>query len=447
MSQYLNYYNPYTSDRQGENSLTRAFMSLVRLCPVVRQGFYEMVRQKVNEKLGVNEERQLPAYHDLNSLTAKIEIQRQDLPEASKYLSVLLSNDPIEITKKIEIIEQRERAQYDGIFSIDDLTIFIENKPGDDLWQEQLCPASKDFQDKIEGEYLLYDFAINITWRNIITYLNKVNDANIFSAAEKGLVDDFFEHVNERFSDLNPYDRFYLCTSQNLLNRRIKQLLLDIKADQSTVEWHNAWAWCIPTDSFPYFGKLGMPLEYSSANDWHFNVTIIMADTTHQARHFYKPGQLDFDKLLAFKERKKGSWNIYPFFHLGFMQNNMVYCKTKEENFRKYLDYWKNHDINQVKADPGQPNVYTAIHAYMQDLDKKGIIIYDDGIRAEVERQFATSKRQSANIRPGVYAGMYFWKDEAEKQDRDGTLEKNIRQNIIDFFQEVTGRFPDFIKA
>ncbi|MEO1263228.1 MAG: hypothetical protein AAFZ15_30740 [Bacteroidota bacterium] len=443
MSQYLNYFNPYTSDRQGENSLTRAFMSLVRLCPVVRQGFYEMAREKVTEKHLKGEEYQLPPYHQLNSLSATVEIQQQSLPQNSKYLSVLISNHPVKLTEKI--VPAERTAQYDGILSLDDITFFIENKPYDGLWQGQLCPAKKDFQQQSEEEYLLFDFAINLTWRQIIEYLNKVNDAGIFSEAEKGLISDFMLFVNEHFPDLNPYHHFHLCTSHNLVLRRIQKVLESISADNVQVNWHSAWAWCIPTDQFPYFGKLGMPLDFHSHEDWEFYVTVIMADTTHQARHFYHWQKLDFDKLLSFKERDK--WLVHPLFHLGFMQNNLVYCKTPEGNFRKYLDYWKNNEIRQVQSNPGQPNVYTAIHAYMQDLHEKGIIIYDEKIKEEVRRQFAESKRQSANIRPGVFAGIYYHKDLAEKEDREGVLESNIKNNLVEFFQEVTGRLPDFIKV
>ena len=128
---HLNYFHPYTADREKENSLTRAFMSLLRLCQPIRQGFYNMIREKA--LLNVDDQSEFPPYYMLNSLTAEVSAQRQGLPDSSRYLSVLLSNNDIPLSKKIESISRGSTAQYDGIFTIDDLTLFIENKPYDDI--------------------------------------------------------------------------------------------------------------------------------------------------------------------------------------------------------------------------------------------------------------------------------------------------------------------------
>lgn len=441
---YLNYFQPYTSDSQKENSLTRAFMSLLRLCPLIRHGFYEMIREKALEKIPVDAETTIPPLHKLSSLDVSIDIQKQSLPQNSQYLSVLLSNDTIPLQ---ETIKPEERtAQYDGIFSIDNITFFIENKPYNNIGEWQLCPSNKDLVTSEGQDFFLYDFAVNVTWREIITHLNHIVEALTLDEAQKILIDDFLTYVDAIFPDLNPFDKFHLCKSQQLVQRRIESLFKAIKSEENEVLWHKGWAYYLPTPGYQYIERIGAPLEYDpEKEDWHFYLTLILADTTRQARALYGNTSLNLECML--KLREKEGWEVRPDFHIGHMQRHLIYFETEPENLEKYIQYWRNNDCGQISADLGEPNVFTALDIYLKKLDQEGVIIYDEVKKAQVVEQFSgNSQRKSVNIRPGLYVGKYYPKQVAERLDKENKLEGAIIRDINYFFEMLDEVRPGFIK-
>lgn len=436
---HLNYFHPYSQPREKENSLTRAFMSLLRLCPPVRQGFYNMIREKAIEKIKDPEE--FPSYHGLSNLESKIAAQLQKLPTSNRYLSVLISGDAVSLSRKIEPLERGKKAQYDGLFTIDDITFFIENKPSNKIDENQLCPHAKDLQ--ASEEYYLYEFAVNLTWREILSYLNKLQEEGSASSTQSLLIDDFLNFVNEQFSTLNPFNKFHLCTNPALRHRRMHQLLEDITKEGTEIGWHRGWGLYIGTAEYPFMGKIGLNY-WADSEHWTNNLSFVIADTTAQARGFFKSGDHDPNSLLELKNLR---WDIRANFHIGFMQQNLVHFATVDDRTSEYLEYWKQTPIRQVKADEGEPNVFSAIDRYLDELAEKDLIIYDDAKRHEVERAFGGNMRRSTvNIRPGFFVGRNYGSEELEELDRKGALEDSVKAEINRFFNLLTGKNATFLK-
>ena len=432
MGLHTNYFFPYNSDAQKENSLTRAFFSLVKLVPPAGYAFYSMLHKKAN---GLNLAHPL----ELENLNYQVQIQQQKLPESFRYVSVLLSNDIQDLSEEIKPVERN--AQYDAIFEIDKTCFFIENKPYNNIGNWQLCPGIKDInqeESKVESK------AINLTWKEIITSLNKLAESSQVSDTQKQLLEDFFTFVDHMFVNLNPFDRLDRCKSEHLVQRRLEKILREVSADPETVEWHQGWANAIPTPSYPFIGKIGTPLNYENKDDY-FRVTLIFADTVAQARPFYKDGSLNLQNLLKFN---KNGWQVGANFHLGFMQANYCFMNTPSESLEEYLKYWQNHPIQQINAVEGEQNVFSKLNVYLLDLDSRKLIDYSYEAREETFKQFGgISERKKASVRPGFYAHRIFTKEEAEKLDREGNLSNEIRNEVRELFLNLTGNYPDFIKT
>ncbi len=431
MGLHTNYFFPYSSNTQKENSLTRAFFSLVRLVPPAGYAFYSMLHKKA-------EDLELDHPLELEDLNYEVQIQQQKLPESLRYVSVLLSNDVQELTEEIKPVERR--AQYDAVFNMGKTCFFIENKPFNDITNWQLCPGSKDINLE-EGEVL--PKAINLTWKEIITSLNKLAESSQISDTQKLLIDDFFTYVDTMFVNLNPFDSLNRCKSEHLVQRRLENILRDIAVDPETVNWHQGWASAIPTPSYPFIGKIGTPLDYENEKDF-FRVTLIFADTVAQARPFYKNDSLNIQNLLKFN---KNGWKVGANFHLGFMQANYCFIDTPGDQTAAYLEYWQTNPIQQINAREEDTNVFEVLDSYLKDLESKNLIEYHENARENVFREFGgDKKRKKASVRPGFFAHKIFSKDEAEKLDREGKLAQLIQLEVRELFFNLTGEYPNFIK-
>jgi len=431
MGLHTNYFFPYNSDAQKENSLTRAFFSLVKLVPPAGYIFYSMLQKKAKGF-------ELLHPLELEDLSYQVQIQQQKLPESFRYVSVLLSNDVQDLTEEIKPVERN--AQYDAIFSIDNTCFFIENKPYNNIGNWQLCPGRKDINSE-ESE--VASKAINLTWKEIITSLNKLAESSQVSDTQKQLLEDFFTFIDTLFVNLNPFDRLDRCKSEHLVQRRLEKILREVSAEPESVVWHQGWANAIPTPNYPFIGKIGTPLNFENKDDF-FHVTLIFADTVAQGRPFYQHGSLNLQNLLKFN---KNGWEVGANFHLGFMQANYCFMETPADKKADYLEYWTKEPIKQINAEEGDLNVFEVLNNYLEDLHKKSLIIYNDNAREKVYDEFGgDKKRKKASIRPGFYAHKIFSKEEAEKLDREGNLSRIIQQEVRELFFNLTGKYPDFIK-
>jgi len=398
-----------------------------------------MIREKAIVK--VEDPEEFSPYHGLSNLESKVAAQLQELPNSNRYLSILISKDEVTLNRKIEPLNRGKKAQYDGLFTIDDITFFIENKPYNNINEDQLCPHTKDLQ--ASEEYHLYDFAVNLIWRDILSYLNKLQEEGSASDTQSQLIDDFLNFVNEKFSTLNPFNKFHLCTNPALRHRRMHQLLEEITKEGTEIGWHRGWGLYIGTAGYPFMGKIGLNY-WADSEHWTNNLSFVIADTTAQARGFFKYGSHDPNSLLELKEIK---WDVRPNFHIGFMQQNLVHFATDEYLNSEYLEYWKQTPIYQVKADEGEPNVFSAIDRYLKQLAEQSLIIYDEAKRHEVEKAFGGDMRRStANIRPGFFVGRNYGSEELEILDRKNALESSMKREINRFFRLLTGKDATFLK-
>lgn len=431
MGLHTNYFFPYNSDAQKENSLTRAFFSLVKLVPPAGYAFYSMLHKKA-------EGLELVHPLELEDLNYQVQIQQQKLPESFKYVSVLLSNDVQDLTEEIKPVERN--AIYDAVFIVDQTCFFIENKPYNNIGNWQLCPGVKDIHSE-ESE--VAPKAINLTWKEIITTLNKLAESSQVSDTQKQLLEDFFTFVDAMFVDLNPFDRLDRCKSEHLVQRRLEKILREVAAEPDSVLWHQGWANAIPTPSYPFIGKIGIPLHFDNEKDY-FRVTLIFADTVAQARPFYKDGSLNLQNLLKFN---KNGWKVGANFHLGFMQANYCFIETPGDQISSYLEHWQKNPIKQINAKEEDSNVFDVLDTYLQDLHNNNLIDYDEKARETVYDEFGgVKKRKKASVRPGFFAHKIFSKDEAEKLDRDGKLSQLIQQEVRELFYNLTGEYPNFVK-
>ena len=249
--------------------------------------------------------------------------------------------------------------------------------------------------------------------------------------------------VNERFTSLNPFNKFHLCRTRELAHRRIHQLLETITRKGTDVGWHRGWGNYIGTPQYPYLGKIGLNYWRSTgSDDWSINLSFIIADTTAPARALYQRSEVNLNNFMKLAEE----WNVNANFHIGFMQSNLVFFETDKDKLEQYIKYWATHSIKQVKANKDEPNVFTAIDDYLDELSHKGIIKYGVAQKEQVEKEFGGDKKRStANIRPGISVGKNYKKKEVEELDKEGQLENRIKKDVIQFFDVLIKKKPDFL--
>ncbi len=230
----LNLFNPYQSKRAWhEDQLTRAFLVIVRMVPLALSVLLDLLR---DEQVVRGSATKIPSTTELLENEVEIQTQKSTVPQTTgRLISVVMTDE----TWKPEgdVVASDRGARYDGILSFDPLWIIvIENKPSShDIWEELVHPSLPD------GHEIEIDrTAIVLRWRNVVERLTALVAANILHGAERMIVDDFLQFVDEHFSYLNPYRTFGQCKNfRPLLERRCRNVLEDVAPGR--VDWQPKW--------------------------------------------------------------------------------------------------------------------------------------------------------------------------------------------------------------
>jgi len=354
-------------------------------------------------------------------LEAEFQTQVTSLPVANKYLSILITNEPIMI--KQDIAKINRRAVYDGVIAFDnDLVCFIENKPTfSNVWENQLCPAQKD----IPEDSILLNRPAVLEWKVIINFLHNINNNPNTSNIEKHLISDFFIFINEKFDYLNPYNEFKKCHSPYLANRRIEKILMEIAFNEELVSLHSGWGYHIQLD-FPEIKKIALLLN-SSDEDW--TGLIIAADfgsTVSQARHLYN-NISDYSLFETYND-----WSTYCNLHLAFQSTNLVHLSSPEGVNERYFNYWKSDVWTNFGGKPKEE-----LRDNLEEYKAEGIINYDAGKQLEVTSKIFNKGYQRINICPALYQEYYISRKEAENLDDIGQLAEFIKMRMKEVLSKL----------
>lgn len=350
----LNVFNPFEDKSpKHEDTLTRAFMILLRLSPVIHADFLEYVRDKQRisgaeniigsmSNLGAHQERIFTQVGTLKN------IDNSDSEIAEHLLSIVITNNtPSEEVLNAEIKWSKRVPRYDGVVCYGhDWVIIIENKPYDNVDIDQLNPSEGSFYfdtETAEKHMKVEPKVVSILWRNLVNRINNLVDIGAIYGAESIIVDDFLNYMYENHTGLNPYTSFSICRDrQELLDRRCSSILRDIEKvinNKSYVFLGNQKGW---KECLILSGGAARRIALSSSNEGKIVLEIYPGDNVEQARLFYQ--KLDVENLVKLKA---DGWQMNQNLHFTHIQRVLMRSdidnKINDNSMNSYLSFWKTN--------------------------------------------------------------------------------------------------------
>jgi len=341
----LNYFSPYQSKGAWhEDQLTRAFLVVVRMVPLALAALLDLIR---DEQVIRGSESPIPSSTELLTNEVEMQTQKNSIPQTTgRLVSVMMTDE--EWKPEQDVVASDRGARYDGILSFDPRWIIvIENKPSSqNIWEEQVHPNLPEGHD-IEIDPL----AIVLRWRKVVERLTALVSANVLHGAERIIVDDFLQFVDEEFPYLNPYDTFGQCkTLALLLKRRCRTILESVAPGR--VQWQPKWGTSYILLNQPSPVKMcGLFPEPDGDEVQKVQLAIYPGDTMAQARAFFAHFRsYGVDRLVALRNR---GWRIRPNFHFGFIRRGFGHGVNTRLSLEEYIRYWTEHPIEQVSLTEG----------------------------------------------------------------------------------------------
>ena len=384
-----------------ENQLTRALLVVLRYSPMAHQAWLRLVAPKWH-------------LHDLSK--AEFATQRQlvlgtdtEVPkgEAMRGISVWLAPDAAQVSEPI-VDSDREQV-LDGIVTYgNDLVIVIENKITWGGVTEQphrinLHGSSVKFKKK----------PVSISWQRLLGVLSSLVERDLVSGAERLLISDFFDFIEEHFPLIGPYSTLARCGDQRF---RVERRLDTILGKVGEV---------VDTDESKALGKRRLSGTEKITMAWlrfaddNSAVCLRMypGDTLTQARALYE----DRSALDAVLELRSDGWRVEPNFHWGFMATGYAWVKTPLQ-VEKYCDYW----FNKIGA-TGEISI-PDWETYWKKLEAAQIV--EAAGKEEFDKAFTRSQRQKVHPRPGLFCEYTWPLAKAKVLDADGKLVDEVRVRL-----------------
>lgn len=425
----LNYFNPYDgkSDKH-EDRFTRGLLALTRLSPLVATYFYSLLKAEAKDS-------ELPATHHFNAGAMETATQRTSLPEASRYYSVILSDDVYEANDLI--IPVGREARYDGVIKYGEAVFFIEVKPfKGKVWEKQLCPNSKH----IPEEAYLSSKPIAISTRVVLTLLDELLENPATSATERKLIGDFRWFVNNHFPDLNPFKTYSASLTYQLAQRRTESLLQEIANNDELVRYHQGWGHYIDIIDQPEIRKIGLLLERDATSETWTGLRIAadFGSTQGQAKAFYANPNVTLDQVQAI-ERVTVTGNL----HLAKVTSNVIHFATYEDRFEAYFAYWKTHGPHLRQIKRAQTEQAEGFQPFYDGLKSQQLIVAQDAI---FESKVMEAGYQSLNVCPSIYITRFISRDDVIALEAKGELETTI-VGMMQGILRLLGRDVDIFSA
>jgi hypothetical protein len=230
------------------------------------------------------------------------------------------------------------------------------------------------------------------------------------SGAERLLIGDFFDLVEEHFPHIGPYSTLARCGDQRF---RIERRLDAIQGEVVSSREGKGLGWRDLAGTPKIFmAWLGLASDKSAVC-----LRMYPAETLGQARAFYgDPSAVD--AVLALQS---GGWRVEPNFHWGFMAAGYAWMKTRLP-VEEYCAYWVREigETRELTRSDWEP-----CWAKLQSAD-----IVEAGAKEEFDAEFTRSQRQKAHPRPGLFCEFAWPLPEANQLDDYGKFVETVRARL-----------------
>jgi len=397
MDSHLNFFVPYErAAASHENQLTRALLVVLRYSPMAHQAWLHLVAPK-------------KFLHDLSK--AEFAVQRQRVlgtdsevseGEAVPGISVWLAPDAAPVSAPIETSDRQQ--VLDGIVTYGtDLVVVIENKVAWGRVTEQ------PHRINLHGSPVVFEEKPrSVTWQHLLEMLSDLVERDLVSGAERLLISDFFDLVEEHFPLIGPYSTLVRCGDKSFrVERRLDTILGE----------------AVGTDVGKAKGARDLSDRAKIAMVWlvfaNEKVCLRMypGDTLGQARALYGDS-LAVDAVLALRS---DGWRVKPNFHWGFMATGYAWAKTSLP-IEMYCTYWVNEIGTTRELNRQEWEMYWA------KLEAANIVEATEKVAFDAD--FTGSQRQKAHPRPGLLCE-YIWPlAEAQRFDAHGKFVEKVRVRL-----------------
>ncbi len=407
---HLNYFEPYKSKGpHHEDQLTRAFLVVLRMVPLVQTTFIDLIRsyQILNEH-----DRVLPTLTEPQMKLDNIQTQVKNITDSQGYLvSLLMTNKNWTPETKIENVDRS--ARYDGVIYFDSdpkWILVIENKPwSENVWEEQLNPSIAE-----DSEIEIVEDPVGIDWKEVIEHLSALLQKQLVHGAEALLIEDFLTFVDTHFGYLNPFSKFSICKDDPyLINRRCVRILESISIGEVQGQHIELGSNDLPAR------RIYLGIKREQDNNWCIELKIHPGDTMAQARALYE--SLNTDALQDLTNR---GWNIDPNLHFSHIQKHLYWTNTPLD-LEAYINFWEQNPqmISQVNRDSSD-----FCDFFLQLLQDELISCEDV---SGLEENFTKTGRSYLRTCPGLSC-IYRWnREEALRlDDSEDTFIDEVRQKI-----------------
>ena len=425
----LNVFDGYLHCQSGtENRLTWALMNLIRMSPIIRAAFLDLVRERQKQPI--------PALTTMREHKCVVQTQTGTLEAKEGHLVAIgITAEGGDVDAEIQ--PKDRNAIYDGVVTFiapesrqhqqGSLTLTVESKLGSEVGSWQLMPSEASLGEERQIE--VDPQAVILAWRDIVSTLTDLELRGLVSPAEEVLIRDFIDYVAAKHPKLNPFDQFAVCRDElGLLNRRCEAIMRKI---DRTKAWHRSSP--IIAVDFSAFKQIWLWAERGEGS-WKIKLDFAPGDTMAQAREFWR--KVDAKRLLALQAK---DWLLAPNLHFSYIRGHMYWAKTPLA-VNEYIELWKSGRMEIASLYRDDSGDYR--HNWESLVAKRLISPEDVTPLQEVTTE---TKRDRIFMSPGLSISYTWLAKQAAQFDRDGTFVCEAKERIREA-TETWGEVPEFCR-
>ena len=414
---HLNLFLPFENkDASHEDVLTRNFFFMLKAVPAVRRMFVEIILEKT-KTCGVTGFDVLPADFEIKEEYTQVDSGNHIFDRVGEcvVLSALISDDIFDSEFRVEYSDRH--ARYDGVLVCDpNLWIIIENKPSvGNVWEGQL---NLNLRGNGRNENLIRKPCC-LSWRNIISGINRLLVQYSLNELEKILIDDFLMYINEKYIGLNPFDRLDLCKDDSsLVDKRCCSVLKEIGAGE--IKYHRGWGCYLSCDN-PMIKMIALRCD-NIGDSWVVRLRMHFGVTQSAAQRLYSNINVErFEGLLSGNAQMSATGA----FHYAVQADNVFFPESSSQaNALEYVRYWK------VQAEQGLVRQIkrTSFVTYHQNLIKDGVVTAAS--MAAFQKEIMGKQYQKLNVCPELQICCTWSRDDAISLDKDDKFVEVVSERL-----------------